>query len=520
MRLSDWPSLRLVIPLIAGILISDTIGNTRTVMTVWFAFLAGALTLTYLSFIYGGSQARLFGAGLSLSFFCIGGVSYAMQCQRVRVEWPEQNATHQGMITEYPQERARSYRLDLILGDSIYLGKEIILYVPKDSAAATLEPGQAVLFHGLIGKPSNDGTPDFDYAAYLYRHGISGTLWVPAERWRVVDYQGKVPLRVRAVKLRRRMYEQYREWGLEGAPLAVVSAVTLGNKRELDQGLREVYSSSGASHVLAVSGLHVGIMCAFLYFMLPVSLFRRARWLRELIVMTVMWIYAFCIGLPLSMTRALIMFTMLAFCRVIHRDSSAVNTLSFAALVILLFNPAGVFDLGFQLSFLAVFFILILEPEFSEMFHVRTAVGKYVYGIITVSIAAQIGTAPVVMYSFSGFSTYFLLTNLIVIPLMFITVCLSMSLWVVGWIPVLRDCLVGILTFLVNTINGSLEKIVALPHSRLDVCIGHPIMVWIIYAVILLLFLWLKEKRTHRLIEALACIAAALLAVTLQNFAV
>ncbi|MBO4560630.1 MAG: ComEC family competence protein [Bacteroidaceae bacterium] len=520
MRLSDWPSLRLVIPLIAGILISDTIGNTRTVMTVWSALLSGAVVLTFLSFLYGGRAARLFGVGLSLSFLCIGAILYSVQSERVKVEWCEQDATHKGMLMDYPLERARSYRLDLILEDSAFCGKKIYLYVPKDSVVTALEPGESVLFYGRIEKPSNEGTPDFDYASYLYRHGISGTLWVRQSNWRKSGVTGKVPLHVRAVKLRRRMYEKYSEWGLEGDPLAVVSAVTLGSKRDLGQGLKEVYSTSGASHVLAVSGLHVGIMCAFLFFLLPAGLTGRSRWLRECIVMVVMWAYAFAIGLPLSITRSLIMFTMLAFCRVIHRDSSSVNTLAFAALAILSANPAGLFDIGFQLSFLAVFFILIMEPSITEFVHPRTLLGKYIWGIISVSIAAQIGTAPVVMYSFSGFSTYFLLTNLIVIPLMFLTVCLSMTLWIIGWVPLLRVCVVKVLTLLVNTINGGLQRIVELPHSRLMVSIDNPFTVWVIYAVIILLFLWLQEKRSHRLVEALACIAIGTVVATIENFAV
>ena len=214
------------------------------------------------------------------------------------------------------------------------------------------------------------------------------------------------------------------------------------------------------------------------------------------------------------------MFTMLAFCRVIHRDSSSVNTLAFAALAILSANPAGLFDVGFQLSFLAVFFILIMEPSITEFVHPHTLLGKYLWGIISVSIAAQIGTAPVVMYSFSGFSTYFLLTNLIVIPLMFLTVCLSMTLWIIGWVPLLRVCVVKVLTLLVNTINGGLQRIVELPHSRLMVSIDNPFTVWTIYAVIILLFLWLKEKRSHRLVEALACIAIGTVVATIENFAV
>ena len=489
-------------------------------MLVWCALVSCAVVLTILSFLYGGGLARLFGVGMSLSFLCIGAMLNCAQSDKVRVEWPDNNSTYQGMLTDYPLERARSYRLDLILEDSLFYGRRIILYVPKDSLVTELEAGQSVQFYGRIRKPSNEGTTDFDYALYLYRHGISGTLWVKQSHWRKCEGVDVTPIKVRAVILRRKMYEKYREWGLEGAPLAVVSAVTLGNKRELDEGIKEVYSLSGASHVLAVSGLHVGIMCAFLFFLLPKCLFGRSAWLRECVVTSVMWVYAFAIGLPTSITRSLIMFTMLAFCRVIHRDSSSVNTLLFAALIILLANPAGVYDVGFQLSFVSVFFILIMEPELSKSVSPRTVTGRYIWSIISVSIAAQIGAAPLVMYYYSGFNTCFLLTNMIVIPLMFLIVCLSLSLWIIGWIPLFQDCIVKVLTVLIDTIHGGLQMIVRLPHSRLSISIGNPITVWVMYAVIILLFLWLKEKRTNRLVEALACIAVGSIVVTIENFVV
>ena len=519
MRFQDWPSLRLVIPLIAGIIISDTIDDTHTVVTVSVALLSGTFALTILSFLYSDRLATLYGAGLSLSFMCIGALLYSVQQQRVHVNWPAAAATHQGMVTEYPLERERSYRLDLTLQDSPFQGRKIYLYVPKDSAAAALEPGEHILFHGVVNEPSNQGTPDFDYRAYLYRHGISGTLWVPQNHWRKTISAAAEPFSTRTARLRHRMFEKYREWGLESDALAVVSAVSLGIKRELDQELKQKYSTSGASHVLAVSGLHVGIMCVFLYFMLPAFLFPK-RWVREMTVMLIMWGYAVIIGLPLSITRSLIMFTLLALCRALRRDSSSVNTLALAALVMLICNPGAVYDMGFQLSFLAVLFILILEPEIASLVEPATAPGRYIRDLTAVSIAAQIGTAPIIIYSFSNFSTYFLITNLMIVPLMFLTVCLSMSLWVAGWIAPLRWGVVRLLTLLVSVENRCLDRIVSLPHSRLDISIDKPLTVWAIYAVVLLLYLWLKERRTRRLVQALACIAAASVAATIQCFVV
>lgn len=510
--------MRLVIPLIAGIIISDTIGNTRIKVSLLCALLAAATILSIVFFICGGRLARFFGFSLSLSFLLEGMLSYTVFQERVHVNWPDRAGTYAAVLADYPYERARSYRLDLSLCDST--GADIYLYVPKDSAVTALVPGDVIMFNGRIESPKNEEGAAFDYARYLYRHGISGSLWVPSGDWKRLGCQTG-SFRTRTLAFRHKLLDKYREWGLKGNALAVTAAVSLGYKREIDSGLREVWSTTGASHVLAVSGLHVGIMCAFLYFILPAALFRRrTMWIRELAVMGIMWAYAVAIGLPLSITRSLIMFSMLAFCRVTGRDTQPVNTLAFAALAILTASPNSLFDISFQLSFCAVLAIVLFEPGIERLFTPRNVVLRYFWGIMAVSLAAQLGTAPIVMYCFSNFSTYFLLTNLIVIPIMFVVVCLAMILLMTCRLPFVRDAVVRLLTFLTDTVNAALETIASFPHSSLDISIDAPWEVWTAYAIILLVSLWIREKRTHRLVQALLCITLALIASTVQFLAV
>jgi competence protein ComEC len=376
-----------------------------------------------------------------------------------------------------------------------------------------------VVFDGKINKPSSEGA-GFDYESYLLSHGISGTLRVQSKDWRALPSDGTEGLQVRAVRFRRAVIRKYREWGLTGNALAVVSAVSLGEKRALSDDLREVYSTSGVSHVLAVSGLHVGIMCWFLYLIFPAFLFRRVEWLRQLLVMGVLWAYAFAIGFPVSITRTLIMFSIVAVCRAIQRDSSALNSLGIAAIILLTVNPMALFDMSFQLSFSAVLFIIIITPILLELYKPRNPVTGYVWRVSALSVSAQIGTAPIIMCHFSGFSTYVLLANLLVVPVMFVIVSLSMSLWAIGWFPVLRTAAVAILTWLINLMTVFLTWISALPYSHLELSLDNGWSVFIFYAVVILVCLWYKEKRTHRLVQALACIAAASVLTAFQNFAV
>ena len=534
MRLSDWPSLRLVIPLIAGIIISDTILNTRAEVPVW-CILSIIVALVLFILYFSDRKPRLSGLCLSLSFVFAGALSYTLQMERVRVEWPGRWVIYHGVINSYPLERERTYRYEVTLTDSLYKGRNIYLYLPKDSAAQSLEPGYTIVFDGKINKPSSEGA-GFDYASYLLSHGISGTLRVQAKDWRTGSPEGRLNLKSRCVRFRRSVMGKYREWGLRDNALAVVSAVTLGEKRQLSDSLKEVYSTSGVSHVLAVSGLHVGIMCWFLYLLFPSFLFRKRRsrsdnfydresesgamWLREVIVMAIMWAYAFAIGLPVSITRSLIMFSMVAVCRAVEHESSVLNSLGMAALVMIVANPSAIFDMSFQLSFSAVLFIVILTPPLLELYKPRTLPGRYVWRVTVLSVSAQMGTTPIIMYHFSSFSTYVLLANLFVVPAMFVVVALSMSLWMTGWVPVLRDITVRVLTWIIDTMTSLLTRITSLPYSHLELSISNAWNILAFYAVVILILLWVKEKRSHRLVQALACIAVASILDLFQNFVV
>lgn len=510
MKLHDQPSVRLVLPLIGGILLSDTIGNSAEAALSWCALIFPLfLVATCILPIWGEKTSRLFGVTVSLMFALLGALIYSGNMKRVHVEWPAGNAAFQGRLIDYPQEKPKSYRLDVMLSGEPYDNVKVILYVPKDSAMAVLEAGQAVRFNCTMRCPENGESLDFDYASYLYRHGWSGTAWVNRGRITAGELPDRVGYRALTARVRKRLIDKYREWGMEGEVLSVVSAVTLGYKRDMDGELKEKYSASGASHVLAVSGLHVGIMCSVLYLLFPV--FRRRpslRWLREFIVMGTMWTYAAVIGFPLSITRSLIMFSMIAVCRITERNTSSINTLAFAALAILSMDPAALFDMSFQLSFSAVLSILVFEPPLAALVKTENRAVAYLRDLVAVSVAAQLGTAPIIMAQFSTFSTYFLLTNLLMIPVMFLVVSMSVVMWLVSPVALLRNASVWILSHLVRTGNGFVDMIAGLPQSVIETGPVSKAALLAYYAALFLVYAWLKEQRTHRLVQLAAVIAA------------
>ena len=238
--------------------------------------------------------------------------------------------------------------------------------------------------------------------------------------------------------------------------------MALGDKSRLTNDLRDVYSISGASHVLALSGLHLGIIYVLLSLLVGVG---RRGVLREMVVILGIWSYAVFTGLSPSVVRAAVMLTIYAAAGLLRRDRMSLNALALTAIVMMAVNPLCLYDVGFQMSFMAVLAILVYyKPAYrlvSAEWLQRHPVMKWVWAMVVVSCCAQLGTAPLTAYYFGRFSVYFLLTNFFVIPLatlvLYLTAAMLVSALVPGLLPWTAKALaavVGVQTALVKWVSG------------------------------------------------------------------
>ena len=287
------------------------------------------------------------------------------------------------------------------------------------------------------------------------------------------------------LRQRAKLLERLKEDGMEGDAYAVVAAMALGDKSALTKELRNVYSVTGASHVLALSGLHLGIIYTLISFLI---VGRRWQTVSQLFCILSIWAFVFLVGMSVSVVRSAIMLTVYALLSLGHRDKMSVNTLAFAALVMLLVNPRSLFDIGFQMSFVAVLSILLWLPVFmgvfSERFLMEHRWVKWCWGMVAVSVAAQTGVAPLIAYYFGRFSSYFLLTNFIVIPAA--TLILYLSL-VVLLIPRLAYLLI----YIVTKLNAVLAYITTIPGASIDGLHPTLLQVSMVYVIILAVYLLL-----------------------------
>jgi len=287
---------------------------------------------------------------------------------------------------------------------------------------------------------------------------------------------------------RAKVLDRLSESGVDGSAYAVVAAMALGDKSQLTTELRDAYAISGASHILALSGLHLGII----YTLLSLLLSRR-RWqmVSQIVIIVSIWLFVFLVGLSASVVRSAVMVSIYALLSLGHRDKLSVNTLAFAAIVMLLFNPMALFDVGFQLSFMAVLTILLfyplLESLWSQPFLLDHRLFRWLWTMLSVSCAAQIGVAPLIAYYFGRISCYFLLANLVVVPAAALILYLSLAV-------LLIPSLAYLLIYIVDTLNQLLVSIAALPGASIEGLHPTPLQVWMMYVIIFAVYLLLIRR--------------------------
>ena len=280
--------------------------------------------------------------------------------------------------------------------------------------------------------------------------------------------------------------------GLSDDQYAVVAAMALGDKSALTHELKDTYSKTGASHILALSGLHLGIIYALLS-MLVVG--RRWQMITQVAIILSIWAFVFLVGMSASVVRSAVMLTVYALLAIGHRHKMSVNTLAFTAIIMLLISPKALFDVGFQMSFMAVFAILLFVPlfyrPFSAEYLMTHRVVNWIWGMLAVSIAAQIGVAPLIAYYFGRFSCYFLLTNFIVIPAATLILYLSLGTLLIPAIGVLLAGIVGLL-------NSTLLYISTIPGATIEGLHPSVMLTTSIYGIIFATYylLWLTIPKT------------------------
>lgn len=454
-------------------------------------------------------------------FLLLGVGCYSLSRDNISYEWPSEERVYEARVVDSPRQRARSklcvMRVSAMADSAGWTSvrRKVFVYMEPTEAVDSLLPGDVVCFSGKVRAPRNfTDDLDFDYARYVTMQGASGTVYLPSSQWARVGKE-EFTLRERFLRLRLHLQDHYLHSAFSDDALGVLAALTLGDKRSLSEETRAAYTDAGAAHILALSGLHVGVIYAMLAFMMRGVVRRRSmRWLRESLIIVVLWAFALMVGMSASVVRAVFMCTLYILARWISHDSSSISVLSLAAFVMLLAHPLYLFDVSFQLSFMAMAAILWLAPYVEAFLRSRQLpwLLSYPIGIVGMSLVAQLGTFPLSLYHFGTFPTYFLLTNLVVIPYLNVVLLFTVIWWALVLMGVPLSTQFGLLLqHLTQWMNDGLAHISQWPHAVLHITEYSAMATLFTYLLILFLALYLTKKWPHGLVLALASLLGLLL---------
>jgi competence protein ComEC len=467
----EIPFLRIGLPLCAGI-----ISGLYIKPDITFLCLIGVVIIFGfgISLFLNRSQSNLiFGYPLSISLFVCGLILYTNEKNSISQLKPEQTLLY-CTLSDYPEEKENSIRLTVKLNNNISIGGNepikgsMILYNKKDSSLASFLPGDLLTLKCTPVEITNRGNPyEFDYRFYMENQGIK--YYAFTSKLNILSHN--VPdhrkLTHKALIIREKIIGMYRARGITGDRLALVAAIILGQKNMLDPEQKQNFIKAGVMHIMAVSGLHAVILSLFIFNLL---FFLKGRFniLRILLTILILWSFAFVTGLTPSVLRATLMFSFLQAGNLMKRKVNGINSVLASAFVLILIKPSVIFDAGFLLSYSAVIYIISFYQDFYLKLHFKNWLTGKVWQSAIVTIVAQAGTLPLTIMLFNRFPTYFILTNIVIVPLSNLLIIIGCLVPMLFPISFLSQFLASILNYLTGLTELLTAKASALPYSNIE----------------------------------------------------
>ncbi len=512
---NSYPFIRFSIALILGILAIDiapdlwvahlsilSIGISLFIITIWLSQKFGFYKLRHLNGVIGLLVIFLLGGSFTKLKY-LNHPSY--HYNRIN----EKIVGYVGKVVSPVNERANHFRYDFKL-ESLFTKDSVIsttgkihIYISKDSLDA-LRYGDRVVVTGRLFKiPRPDNPAEFDYKSYLRKQNIFCHSFIKSNNFQIIENEPPNKFLSFAYQLRKKASEILDIYIPQPREKGIAKALLLGIKDHLTDDIKESYSAAGAMHVLAVSGLHVGIVYLIIHLLFGKlkALGNWGKYTFGVISVLCIWFYAMLTGLSPSVLRAATMFSFVAISQSSSKEGNIYNTLGFSAFILLLIDPYLIYSVGFQLSFSAVFGIVYLQPKLYRLLHFSNMIVDKAWAITCVSIAAQLATFPLSAYYFHQFPTYFLVSNLIVIPSSTFILVGGISLLIASplW-PYLGSLLGKMLYSFMWILNELIITVHSFPNSLLEWIYMDRVGLFFTYSIIISLIAGLHFRSYKTLI--------------------
>jgi competence protein ComEC len=482
LKWSPFPVVRVALAYIAGILLAFSFGDNIK-LPVWFYF-AAFISFAGVWFLAQKRRSiRLFSVAGTLGMICF--ILAGFRITQLRPERNEPlhisnqtgNITHfVGYIDDYLVTKAAFYQAVIRVQKIKKNGKWIAakglvqLTIRKQPGKPKPEYGQVLLIKGSPQKFQPPLNPNqFDFRKYQSARNIYHQQFLSPYQYRIIGQNTSNLLVALSIRARDKMEQIFRELVPEKREFGIASALVLGIKDELDNDIKATYSNTGTMHVLAVSGLHVGLVFGLLN--VGLKRLRKTKFNRlfsAILLLSIIWAFAFVTALSASVLRAAVMFTFVVFAQLLQKRSNIYNTLAAAAFTLLVINPYFLLDVGFQLSFVAVLSIVYLQPKIYRWLAFENWLLDKVWALIAISLAAQIGTMALSLFYFHQFPVYFLITNLIAVPLSTGILYVGLALLAFCWVPFLNVALGQLMQWSLWLMNESMRYLENWPGALVN----------------------------------------------------
>lgn len=413
---------------------------------------------------------------------------------------------------------AKYYRFEakVLQVDSMAARGNIMLYLNKESTTKKPKIDFEYCTKAKVVEVSAPLNPhQFNYKKYLENKGIHHMAYTTPEE--LIETSTRVhTVYGLAAKLRERINQNLIKNGIKGDALALINALLLGQRQDISEETYNNHVNAGTIHVLAVSGLHVGIILYLLNILLmPLTYFKYGKTLKLIGCIALLWCFAVLAGLSASVVRAVTMFSFVYYAYYINRPTNTYNVLALSMFFLLLIKPSFLFDVGFQLSYTAVFAIVFIQPVLARFWVPKNKVLQYFWGLFTVTVAAQLGVLPIGLYYFHQFPGLFFISNLVVLPLIFIILSSALIIVLLSFFVPIPSLVVTFFNALIVFLNR-FTGIIANQEAFLlrDVPFNRVQVLWA-FILIFSFAAWLKLKKfKHLAVSLIAVIGFQVLALT------
>ena len=382
---------------------------------------------------------------------------------------------------------------------------KIIIYIPKVAVKPKLQYGDRIVFNKKLQRIVNTGNPGaFDYRRYCSFQRIYFEVFLKDNEYKILPGKKVNDFKQFLFSTRKRIISILQQYipGKEEAGLA--EALLIGYKDDLDRNLVQSYSDTGVVHIIAISGLHVGLIFWILDSLLKsFTFFKKRLLLKSLFIIASLWVFSFVAGGTPSVLRSTVMFSFIVLAENISRKISVYNSLAASALILICYNPFWLWDVGFQLSYTAVVSIIVFMKPIYNCIYIKNKILDALWKLHAVTIAAQVLTIPLCLYYFHQFPNYFLIANILAVPLSSLILLGELILCAFSFFPSFAELIGSVLNWLISFMNELIKRIQSLPHSVTENIQLTAIQLGALYIVIIGLGIWMLKERKVALISAL-----------------